>query len=581
MKHGVVCLLWLGAALPAAAQKTFIRLAQPSGTAQRVEQARQYISGSTCPTCRLSVNGAPVKVWPTGAFALQLDLSPGDTAFVLQATGPDGSRALKRLTYHYSLPVPVPPVRAFRIAEVTTDPASHSWLMPGDRVLFRVRAQPGNEVSVGGLHLYEQPADGAGTAGIYQGSRLVQPGDAFLQKPMTVLMRNAKGEQQTYTLSPGFRVLDPDEPIIGRTVGSYPYLDFGLGEDRLGGAKIGYLDTAVALLVTGRRGGDYRVQLAPGRSAYIPMGQLSLLPKGAFPPRSLSGSFRIWGEKRYDYVSIALEERLPYTSFQLTDPSRIVVDIYGAVSNTNWVTQLSSAKEVQAVDYEQLSDSQLRVTVTLRHHQAWGYRLWYEGHKLVLQVRQQPPSLTLSRLTIAVDAGHGGSNRGARGPTGVYEKTLTLQIAKRLAALLRQAGATVVMTREGDDSKDMIQRRTFLHMADPDLLVSIHLNASGDPVHVSGTSTYYRYIGFRPLSQAILRRMLALGLAEYGNVGRFNFSLNGPTAYPNALVETLFLSHPEDEMKALDPDFQQRIAGAVVQGINDFLKEAAGPAPAP
>jgi N-acetylmuramoyl-L-alanine amidase len=66
--------------------------------------------------------------------------------------------------------------------------------------------------------------------------------------------------------------------------------------------------------------------------------------------------------------------------------------------------------------------------------------------------------------------------------------------------------------------------------------------------------------------------MLELGLKEYGNNGSFNFMLNSPTEYPNALVETLFLSHPEEEMKAIDEDFQQQMAEKIVTGVEDFLK---------
>ena len=65
--------------------------------------------------------------------------------------------------------------------------------------------------------------------------------------------------------------------------------------------------------------------------------------------------------------------------------------------------------------------------------------------------------------------------------------------------------------------------------------------------------------------------MLELGLKEYGNNGSFNFMLNSPTEYPNALVEALFLSNPEEEMKALDEDFQQSIATKIIAGIKDFL----------
>jgi N-acetylmuramoyl-L-alanine amidase len=67
--------------------------------------------------------------------------------------------------------------------------------------------------------------------------------------------------------------------------------------------------------------------------------------------------------------------------------------------------------------------------------------------------------------------------------------------------------------------------------------------------------------------------MLELGLTEYGNNSSFNFMLNSPTEYPNALVETLFLSNPEEEMRALDEDFQQQVADKIILGIKDFLED--------
>ncbi len=66
--------------------------------------------------------------------------------------------------------------------------------------------------------------------------------------------------------------------------------------------------------------------------------------------------------------------------------------------------------------------------------------------------------------------------------------------------------------------------------------------------------------------------MLQIGLHEYGNVGSFNFSLSGPTDYPNCLVEVAFLSNKEDEKKILDPAFRMQVAKKIMQGIDDFLK---------
>jgi len=71
--------------------------------------------------------------------------------------------------------------------------------------------------------------------------------------------------------------------------------------------------------------------------------------------------------------------------------------------------------------------------------------------------------------------------------------------------------------------------------------------------------------------------MLELGLRDYGNNGSFNFMLNSPTEYPNALVEMLFLSNPAEEMLILDEGFQQQAVQKIVEGINDFLQECKQP----
>jgi N-acetylmuramoyl-L-alanine amidase len=256
---------------------------------------------------------------------------------------------------------------------------------------------------------------------------------------------------------------------------------------------------------------------------------------------------------------------------QLLSPSKIVVDIFGATNNTNWINQLQSATEIEQIDYEQVADDIFRIVIQLKHEQHWGHSIFYEGNKLVIKIKKQPADLSLKNLRIAVDAGHGGTNMGAGGPTGVAEKNLTLAVSLKLQKTLEEAGAKVIMTRTTETFFDNKERILFYRDSTPDLLISIHLNSSADPIHVEGTSTFYRYIGFKPLSSVIYKRMLELGLKEYGNNGSFNFMLNSPTEYPNALVEMLFLSNPGEEMKILDEDFQQEVADKIVLGIKDFL----------
>jgi N-acetylmuramoyl-L-alanine amidase len=296
------------------------------------------------------------------------------------------------------------------------------------------------------------------------------------------------------------------------------------------------------------------------------------MPLGTFESTSLTGKIRGYGDSLYDYVSIQLFEKLPYQSFQLTDPSKIVVDIFGATNNTNWINQLESLREIKKIEYEQIEDGIFRVTLSLKHHQHWGHLIFYKENNLVIKVKQQPKILSLSHLTIAIDAGHGGNNSGAVGPTGVAEKSITLSIALKLKEILEKEGATIIMTRNTEMFFDNKQRILFYRDSTPDLLLSIHLNSANDPINISGTSTFYRYEGFRPLSHAIYKQMLELGLKEYGNNGSFNFMLNSPTEYPNALIETLFLSNPDEEMKILDEGFQYKVAEKITHGIKDFLE---------
>lgn len=127
------------------------------------------------------------------------------------------------------------------------------------------------------------------------------------------------------------------------------------------------------------------------------------------------------------------------------------------------------------------------------------------------------------------------------------------------------------MTRTTDVDVSMIERTLLLRQNDPDILISIHLNSSSNTA-AKGVSTYYRYLGFRTLSQKILDRMLDLDLNNFGNIGAFNFALSGPTEYPNCLVEVAFLSNAEDEQKILDEDFHKDVARKIFKGIRDWLK---------
>ena len=358
--------------------------------------------------------------------------------------------------------------------------------------------------------------------------------------------------------------------FFGRTTGKLPFLEYGIGDDRLGGAKMTYLDSNILVKVIDSFKTDYKVQLSKNHTAYID--KRSIIKEIAGTTNHLTGSWKVYGDSAFDYVTVSLDEKLPYRSIQQIEPSRIVVEIFGVESNTNWITQLSSTKEIKNAWYEQPEEDVMRVIIDLKHKQHWGHSIFYEGNKLIIRIKRQPEKPALKYLTIAVDAGHGGDNIGATGVTSnILEKNYTLLIAKELQAVLLKKKANVIMTREKDTSLSMVERIEFLKAQNPDMLISIHLNSSSKD-SIQGVSTYYRYIGFRPLSVSILNHMLDLNLKEFGNVGAFNFSLSGPTDYPNCLVEVAFLSNKEDEKKILSPAFRKAVAKKIVEGIEEFLK---------
>jgi N-acetylmuramoyl-L-alanine amidase len=92
--------------------------------------------------------------------------------------------------------------------------------------------------------------------------------------------------------------------------------------------------------------------------------------------------------------------------------------------------------------------------------------------------------------TVVVDAGHGGEDHGARGPKGLLEKDLVLDLARRLAARLAAQGLTIVMTRDADRFVSLDERTRHANDAGADLFVSIHANAS-KLRDVAGIETFF------------------------------------------------------------------------------------------
>lgn len=349
------------------------------------------------------------------------------------------------------------------------------------------------------------------------------------------------------------------------------YFNYGKGQDRLGGAKVCFVDAGIPLEVVEEYGDLYKVKVAENKYFHIPKEYTSPIEEA--PVRDVTtNNWSVSDMGDFDRVAISLNAKHPYTvRHELSDKS-IVLDIYGAQCNSNWLTQKVPLGMVKYVDLEQVEYDVFRAKIFLQDY-SWGTRIYYEGNTLMVDVMHKP-ALTLKGLVVGVDAGHGGpKSTGAVSISGLKEKELNLEMAYTLKAELEKKGAKVVLSRKDDSGMTMSERKKIFLDNNVDLVISIHCNAAGSPLDVKGSSTYYKYTHNRPLAEAILLRTLELeGVVNFGLVGNFNFSLNGPIEYPNVLVETQFLSNPEDEERIADRSFRDAFMKKVVKGIEDYLK---------
>ena len=199
-----------------------------------------------------------------------------------------------------------------------------------------------------------------------------------------------------------------------------------------------------------------------------------------------------------------------------------------------------------------------------------------------------PPKIFTAGLRnkmVALDAGHGGSDVGAIGPAGTYEKNVTLAITNQVKLLLEQAGARVVMVRQGDrdvygpgasDVQELQARVTAANSRNADVFLSIHANAFSDG-SVGGVSTYYcqksPYDGL--LAQQIQNNVVNAAQLQDRRAGVAGFYVIKNTYMPAVLLETAFISNPAEERLLNSLDFQRRLARGIVQGLDDFFARAA------
>lgn len=563
--------------------------------------SRYRVAANTHPEAQAFINGKEVKVYSSGAFVDMVfpesDITPIEFKVILKGDTLVQTRYLITSSYKESLRKESSitqsnttqtresiPNKKWFVKEEHSSFNTDQWYGPNDVIQLSALATPG-------AHVYAQLPASDNKIKLHERST---PGRYHAYVPLPAYTPFGEGTIEYHVRGKWFkRASSQGEktlkwgglPKKGVVNSSDAYLNIGLGSDRLGGAKYGSLYKGVQLTIVGEVDGLYNVQLSPSLHAWIPTRFVDLEEEYYEPESILTGNIRISGPgeggnttSNHDMVMVSLAKRLPYIVHTEVDPNLIIVDVFGATSNTNWKIHYDHAQGINEVRWQQVEDDRFRLIIELSHKRHWGYDVQYGwGGQMQILIKHPPviedANQPLKNRIIAVDAGHGGRNNGSLGATGTMEKEVTLAISKKLQELLEEAGAKVVMTRTDDSYLYMSERAEIIRSAKSELLVSIHANSIGyatDPVEMKGTGAFYKHMAYKPLAEVMYKKMRELGFADYGLTGSFNFSLNAPTDFPNVLVETAFMSNPEEEIILLDPYYQRRMAAQIVEGLIEY-----------
>lgn len=348
-----------------------------------------------------------------------------------------------------------------------------------------------------------------------------------------------------------------------------------------------------------------------------------------------SGPVKITSVERYGakdaarvVVHVTHPSRFQVGELPATDsaPPRLIVDL----ENVTYAGTRTLPME-GLVERVRLGSQKSGTRVVLDLSRAAYRRVFYlpEPFRLVIDVSKDPPfsgrvaaSGKRSVRRVVLDPGHGGNDPGARGPSGLREKDVTLDIAHRAAPLLaRELGISTLLTRDSDVYVPLDERTARANAFGADLLISIHCNASEDgagkgvmtfvlddsrdalsarvaarensasaaaaaelanamsQVIDRGTLTHSEELGF--LLQRAAMASLSSRYPDVPDLGvrRAGFYVLAGAAMPAVLFETSFISSPLGEERLNSADYREKLADAIVNAVRAYREGRSGSSP--
>lgn len=590
----------LCSALPLSAGR--INFVYPTEGALLPAVQKTFVFGNVSPsTATLTINGQKTEVYKDGGFISYLPVQGG--TFTFRAELGDGATAQRSIRVAQEEPVPAPSTGTLSLR--FTSNFSDEALSPGDYLKVTAAGTPGRKVlfSLEGVFEDREMEEVPPGSGKYYGSYLAsKAGDGELTARFKTGLFGKNAEARA---KGKVRIMARPELIETST-------DTVALKDAPDGGYMMFLPEGVKLVSDGASGGYRRVYLAPGQSAWVENSKVG--PAGGLPfpfgYGSETGSIKLEKTAFGTSVSVGLYSKLPYSA-EVT-PWGLRLTLYYAHLHTNYVMYDSSDTFVKNVTFRQISADRAEIDFETAPDTLWGYDVSYPQGSTSLQVdlRSRPkPSLAwpkpLSGLTVVLDPGHsvyykcgekrvpmkdypfsampaGCSLDGAVGPMGTFEVNVNLAIAQRVRDRLEALGAAVKMTRSGDEEVELQDRPKIAKELGGDIFISLHNNAipdGEDPFYGSrGFTVYYYHRQSLPLAEALHAAYLReIPLPDEG-LRYGDYLVARLTWMPAALIESGYMILPEQEELLNSPQFQDKLAGAVADGLLGLFKVPPPPA---
>jgi len=342
-------------------------------------------------------------------------------------------------------------------------------------------------------------------------------------------------------------------------------------------------------------------------------------------------NIRLWSEEGRTRVVLDLSRPAQHSIFTLRGPDRLVVDLKDSELAAS-LARLPSGGSIRSIRTGKRSNGQLRVVFDLNESVrsrsfTAGPNAEY-GDRLVIDLQRQGNLRTVKRaadsdspgrdIVIAIDPGHGGHDPGAIGRARTQEKDVALAVARLLARRIdAEPGMKSVLIRNGDIYVDHRERMEIARRARADLFVSVHADAVDDP-RARGASVYVlslkgasdeaakrlaerenasSLVGgvsladkdavlasvLLDLSQSaalsasldvgseVIQQLARIGKVHRSKVQQAGFLVLKSPDVPSILVETAYISNPEEEKKLKNRAHQEKLAGAILAGIRTYF----------